>query len=293
MNITLREQGYKRKRLQKKQFEEGGLKAVGGVALHNLNVLMVILDWNNNHGIQLYRTTDIFPWMDQYKFEDLPNWEEIESLMRTIGEATEVFDQRITVHPSSFCVLASPTDKFVETSIIELDQASRIFNHMGLIPNHYNKINIHIGGVYKDKKATLERFCSNFQRLLPSTRARLTVENDDKKNGYTVKDLYEGIYQKIGVPIVFDYLHHSLNPGGLSEKDALKLALSSWEHTAIPVVHFSSSKKEWEDSAASPAAHSDWIYEQVDTYGEDVDIMFEVKQTEKAVLDVIDRSCII
>ena len=34
----------------------------------------------------------------------------------------------------------------------------QVFDMLGYEPNHWNKINIHIGGTYDDKEATLERF---------------------------------------------------------------------------------------------------------------------------------------
>ena len=51
---------------------------------------------------------------------------------------------------------------------------------MGFEPSNYNKINIHVGGTYNDKEATLKRFCKNFELLADHTKKRLVVENDDK-----------------------------------------------------------------------------------------------------------------
>ena len=56
----------------------------------------------------------------------------------------------------------------------------------------------------------LDRFCKNFERLPESVQSRLTVENDDKASMYSVKDLYEGIHKRIGIPIVFDYHHYTM-----------------------------------------------------------------------------------
>jgi hypothetical protein len=50
------------------------------------------------------------------------------------------------------------------------------------------------------------------ERLSENLRARLTVENDDRESLYTVQDLTY-LHEQIGIPIVFDYFHHSLNPG--------------------------------------------------------------------------------
>merc|ERR1711991_160395 len=112
---------------------------------------------------------------------------------------------------------------------------------MNLTRTPFNKINIHIGGAYGDKEKSMERFCKNFERLPDSVKTRLTVENDDKATMYSVTDLYEGVYCKIGIPIVFDYHHHRFCDGGLSEEDALEVAISTWIDT-VPVVHYSESR---------------------------------------------------
>jgi UV DNA damage endonuclease len=112
----------------------------------------------------------------------------------------------------------------------------------------------------------------------------LTVENDDKASMYSVKELYHGVYSNIGVPIVFDYHHHRFCDGGLSEQEALELAISTWPKGVKPVVHYSESRsKERLDEKIKPQAHSDYVYDYIDTYGNDVDIMIEAKAKELAV----------
>ena len=154
--------------------------------------------------------------------------------------------------------------------------------------NHWAKINIHIGGVYGDKKSAMERFCTNFERLPNSVKSRLTVENDDKASMYSVQDLYDSVYKVIGIPIVFDYHHHRFNDGGLNEQEALELAILTWNNI-VPVVHYSESRSiEQEDSKIRPQAHSDYVYDYIDTYGNEVDIMVEAKAKELAVLKYME-----
>ena len=155
---------------------------------------------------------------------------------------------------------------------------------MGLSRTPYNKINIHIGGAYGDKPKAMERFCKNFELLPESVKSRLTVENDDKASMYSTKELYHGVYSRIGVPIVFDYHHHRFCDGGLSEQEALELAISTWPDDITPVVHYSESRSEEQlDESIKPQAHSDLIKELPNTYGNDIDIMIEAKHKELAV----------
>jgi UV DNA damage endonuclease len=159
-----------------------------------------------------------------------------------------------------------------------------IMDAMGLSKTAYNKINIHCNGVYGDKQSALDRFVSNFAKLSDSVKTRLTIENDDKASMYSVKDLMY-IHEKTGIPIVFDYHHHTFNTGGLSEQEALALAVSTWPKTITPAVHYSESKALHENNIKlKPQAHSDYITAIPDTYGMDVDIMIEAKQKDLVIL---------
>ena len=88
----------------------------------------------------------------------------------------------------------------------------QVLDLMGFKPSHWNKINIHIGGVYGDKLATLDRFAQNFERLSVNCKARLTLENDDWLRGFAVKDLLP-LSRRCGIPIVFDFHHHKFCSG--------------------------------------------------------------------------------
>ena len=145
----------------------------------------------------------------------------------------------------------------------------------------FYKINIHIGGTYGDKPSTLRRFRENLNRLQTNARSRLTIENDDRPNGYTVEELAEGVPD---VPIVFDTFHHRLNPGRLTAEEAMKLAVSTWPQDITPLIHHSDSRQAHEDPTADPVAHSEWLYTKCETYGLDVDIILEAKGCENAML---------
>ena len=86
------------------------------------------------------------------------------------------------------------------------------------------------------------------------------------------------------MPIVFDFHHHKFCDGGLSEKEALDLAVSTWPKSIRPVVHYSESKSAHESNPLiKPQAHSDYIKHLPETYGHDLDIMIEAKAKELAI----------
>ena len=276
---------YTGRSMIKRTFKSKGIEYASELGLQNTKDLFEIIKWNNENGFDFFRiTSNLFPWCSEYKLEDMPDYSEIHSILGEVGKYVTENMMRITSHPGPFNVLTSPHESVVENCITDLSIHGQVFDMMGLSRTPYNKINIHIGGVYGDKVSAMERFCKNFERLPESVKSRLTVENDDKASMYSVQDLYDGVFKVIGIPIVFDYHHHRFNTGGLSEQQALELAMSTWGDI-VPVVHYSESRNiEQEDDKIRPQAHSDYVYDYIDTYGNEVDIMVEAKAKELAVL---------
>ena len=61
--------------------------------------------------------------------------------------------------------------------------------------------------------------------------------------------------------------------------------MSTWPDDVKPVVHYSESRRiEQNDIKLKPQAHSDYIYDKIDTYDNKVDIMIEAKAKEKALM---------
>ena len=288
INMTLAEQKpkvYTGRSMIKRTFQEKGIEYASQLGLDNCRDLFTIIKWNNEHDFKFFRiTSNLFPWSSEYKLSDLPDYTEICNILSDIGTYVSDNDMRITSHPGPFNVLTSPHPHVVDNCITDLSIHGEVFDLMNLPRTPYSKINIHIGGVYGDKVSAMDRFCKNFRRLPESVKSRLTVENDDKATMYSVKDLYDGVYCKIGIPIVFDYHHHKFCTGGLSEQQALELAISTWSNIT-PVVHYSESRSiEQEDDKIRPQAHSDYVLDYIDTYDNRVDIMVEAKAKELAVL---------
>ena len=269
----------------KRTFETKGLDYASELTLLNVKDLDSIIDYNVMYGYNFFRiTSGLAPWKSEYSWDDLKDIEDIRWYLHSVGIKAETHDVRITSHPGPFNVLTSPHEHVVKNCIGDLTDHADVFDMMGLSRTPYNKINIHLGGAYGDKESAMERFCKNFEQLPESAQTRLTVENDDKASMYSVQELYDGIYKRIGIPIVFDYHHHRFCDGGLTEQEALELAMSTWPKDIVPVVHYSESRsKEQMDESIKPQAHSDYVYDYINTYGNDVDIMIEAKHKELAV----------
>lgn len=287
INMTLGKQKILTGRcIRKAKFLALGLPEASRLAVLNAKDLLTVIKWNNDHNIKLFRVgSDVFPWMSEYELTDLPDYNEIKQIMLTIGEYVTKNNIRLTFHPGPFNILGSEKPSVVENTIKELNQHSQIFDMMGLVPSHYNTINIHVGTAKPSKEIITERWCNNFLRLNESTRKRLTIENDDKASMYSVVDLYNLIYLKVGVPIVFDHHHHKFNTGDLQPHEALEIACSTWPDGITPIVHYSESKSLHEnDSKIRAQAHSDYVFGPIDNYGFDVDTEIEAKHKELALL---------
>lgn len=268
----------------RRTFMEKGLAYAGELIVQNLQDLQKVIEWNHKHAVGFYRmSSNMFPWMSEYEFTDLPQFEHILGQMETIGKLASSYDQRLSFHPGPFNVLASANEEVVRKTVKELDQHAAIMDMMGLGRSPFNKINIHIGTTLQgDKEGAMENFCRNFSRLKAETRARLTVENDDKANMYTIKDLYKGVYQRIATPLVFDFHHHLCHPGEQSQEEALLMALSTWPEGVQPVVHYSEPRSLTDKKLLR--AHADFIKHRIPAYEQAFDIMIEAKQKECALL---------
>lgn len=296
INLSLKDSGVSTNRgMTKKTWQAQGLVRASELAQQNISDLLTILKWNIDNDIYIYRmSSDIFPWMSEYRFEDLPNFTtKILPLLREVGQFILKNNIRVSFHPGQFDVLASPNEEVVRKTIYDLDQHSRILDIMGLPKTYEYPINIHVGGSYGDKPAALSRFCENFNHLSISTKLRLVVENDDKPTQYGVKDLYEGIHKTVGCPITFDHLHHRFCTNDLSAGDAAWLAMSTWG-SIVPLQHYSSSKSLYEDSSAINRSHADYVYEKIPNYGIlNVDIEIEAKAKDLAVLKYLKSDSLI
>jgi UV DNA damage endonuclease len=320
INMTLGEEGILCNRsMIRRTFNAKGIDYASELIVSNMKSLLQLIHWNNENDIKVYRmSSNMFPWMSEYEFKDLPDYQEICDLLHAIGKLAIDNNQRLSFHPGQFCVLASPNETVVLNAMNELNKSAQIMDLMGLPKSRMSKINIHVGGAYGDKKSALNRFCKNYLRTSSSVQARLTVENDDKASMYSVSDLYWGVYKVVGIPIVFDYHHHQFCTGDLTEEEALRVAAKTWGNVK-QCTHYSESRRieqtlvveelmsnsniteqtlqDWptiakmhkEVSKIKVQAHSDYIVDEINDYGLDIDVVVESKAKELAVLSYLKK----
>ena len=284
INKNLRKKDYIQvnRGMVRKTFDSKGLPYVSDLIVLNLIDTIKVLEYNIQNNILVYRlSSDSFPWMSEYQFKDLPNYSKIERLLIQIGNKIKSNNIRVSYHPGPFNVLASENPSVVNKTINELNKHAELMDIMSLDKTTYYPINIHINTTKPTCQLAAQRFCDNFDLLTESCKSRLTIENDDSPNQYSVKMLYDMVYNIIGIPIVFDQHHFSYGTQDQSMEDALKMAISTWK--TKPLTHMSSSKK-IEDIKGISTAHADYIYEKIETFGFDFDTEIEAKSKDLAVI---------
>lgn len=250
---------------------------VAEIILQNLQDLFEILDWNLQNNIEMYRISNaLFPKINIDNFHNYPRFDEIENLCFKIGNFARKHKMRLSTHADVRIVLVTPKEFSVKRAAESINRYAYVFKLMGYKSSPETKINLHVGGAYNDKVNTLKTFITNFNKYVsPEARGFITIENDDRLALYTIEDLLP-VSEELGIPIVFDYHHHRINPGNLSEQDALLAAIKTWPVDVTPVVHYSDEKKLYEDNTTkSIRTHADYIYNNPNTYGQNVDVMFE------------------
>lgn len=272
------------KGMKLKTFEERGISYASELALQNCKNLLTVLEWNARHDIHVFRIgSDIFPWRIKYQIEDLPDYEEISELLKLAGYYARQTDQRLTCHPDHFVKLGSIQPNVVHSAIEDLKTNAAVFDMMGFEPSYWNCINIHIGQG-GDHIEVARRFCGVYKQLPDNIKSRLVVENDDYVNGFSVVQLFLSVHDRIGIPITFDYFHHSLHSDGWPEVSAFSLAYTTWPDDVIPLFHYSESKALNEGVKVTNKAHADFVFNKINDYNVDVDIDIEAKAKELAVL---------
>ena len=266
----------------RRTFDQKGIIYASQLALQNCRDLVEVVKWNNVNGIKVFRITScLFPWASEYNIDDLPDIEGIAAALAEVGVVAAVGGQRLSLHPGPFNILASETERVVQNCITDLRIHGKMMDMMLQPENRWAKINIHVGAAKGDRQKALDTWCRNFERLPDNVKSRLTVENDDKANLYSIQHLYDGVFKRTGVAIVADQHHHECGPQDLPWAEALPLAASTWG-AVRPTCHLSNSRQ-LEDQKEARNAHSDWYYTPFIDCGLEVDVVLEAKMKEKAL----------
>jgi UV DNA damage endonuclease len=248
----------------------------------NLAALGAVLDFLERHRIRLYRiSSNVIPFAS-HPINRTAWWEDLAPAMHTLGVRLRALGVRVSTHPGQYAVLNSPNPAVVTASIEELAYHARLLDALGV--DQASKIVVHIGGLYGGSEAAaMDVFVARASALSPEVLRRLVVENDDR-----LFDAEEAlsVARRLGVPMVFDWLHHTANPCRRPIRDVVAETFATWTPAdGRPKVHLSS-----QAAGGPPGAHADFVapgdVEAFLAIAPDVpfDCMLEAKQKDRALL---------
>lgn len=254
---------------------------------NNLACLFEILHFNSSHGILFFRiTSDLIPFASHPVCTVM--WQEsYGDRLREIGAFIRERQMRISMHPDQFTLLNSPDHTIFQRSVMELAYHCDVLDTMMLEGDA--KIQIHVGGVYGDRKTSMTRFSERYSTLEERIRRRLVIENDDRS--YTLSNCIE-LSEETGVPVLFDIFHHSLNSSGEGLSEALTSCASTWKKAdGIQMVDYSS-----QEPGKKAGAHAmtldpeDFRAFLVSSSPRDFDMMLEIKDKERSALRALEAA---
>lgn len=247
-----------------------------GIITHNLRALELQIEYNAKQGIHLFRiSSDLIPfgsspvnticWQDEFAQEFL-----------RIGEKISNAGMRVSMHPGQYTVLNSPDTDVVERAVADLAYHEQVLSLLGT--DNSSKIILHIGGVYGDRKAAVRRFVENWSFLGENIRGRVVLENDERS--YHIAEVLS-LANQLGVPAVFDVLHHGIHPPQQAESLIfwIRQCAQSWKPAdGRQKIHYSQQEPDGRPGAHSQTIRSKEFLEFFTIIkGLDLDVMLEVK----------------
>lgn len=241
----------------------------------NLNCLKRIISFNIEKKLLFFRIgSGLIPFASHPV--NSVNWEkEFKNEFKKIGKIIKENKMRISMHPDQFVVLNSLSESVVKNSLREIEYHISVLNLLEL--EHDAKVQIHLGGIYKNKIKAKESFYDNMKKL--SSLKRLVLENDDRR--YSLKDCLS-----FGQPVLFDNLHHACLNNKETQREALLTANQTWQKEDGPLmVDYSCQKPQSRlGQHADSINKKDFLLFLQDARGIEMDLMLEIKDKEKSAL---------
>jgi UV DNA damage endonuclease len=251
---------------------------VRGIVRENVAGLLEILRWNAERGVMLFRIgQSLIPFASHPAFPY--DWEaEHGDELRDTGALALSLDIRLSVHPGQYIQPSSLRPDVVERSLAELRTSARLLSLLG---GRDAVLVLHLGGAQEGKAAAARRFADAL-RAEEEVLRYLALENDERI--WSLVEVAE-VATSLGIPAITDTLHHHLNSGGLTLKEALDLSLPTWKvRDARPKVHLSSQDPEKQVGAHAYSVEAgDWQALRAALGGRGADVMVEAKGKELAL----------
>jgi UV DNA damage repair endonuclease len=182
--------------------------------------------------------------------------------------------------------LGSQLEEVRKTTIVILNKISSVLDILGI---SYPSIVIRVGSAYGNRKKTMSDFCQRVLLLDKSTVGKLVVTNDEKPSLFSITDLLSGVYYESGIPICFRLLPHQFNDGGLTIREALFLAASTWKIGTRPFFFYSESLDIDQNGRSLSPISSGVLTRRIPTFGIDCDIVIDSPERELCYLKYLQN----
>lgn len=269
-----------------------GQAFVEALGLANARDIPKMLRWNDRYGIKFLRlSSEIFPFAshDTYGYKLAPFASEA---LAEAGRVAAELGHRLTTHPGQFTQLGSPRKEVIDASIRDLEYHAELLGLLNL-PGQLDKdavMILHMGGIFGDKNATLERFRKNYVNLDQNIKDRLVLENDDVC--YSVHDLLP-LCEELNIPLVLDFHHHNIvfdedkiREGTLDIMELYPRIKATWTRKGITQKMHYSEPTPGAITGRQRRKHNPRVT-TLPPCPPDMDLMIEAKDKEQAVFELM------
>jgi len=200
--------------------------------------------------------------------------------------------QKVRSNSVQYTQLGSPRKPVIDNALRDLNYHAELLSLLKMPPQQDRDavMILHLGGVFGDKAATLDRFRENYAKLPQGVKDRLVLENDDVS--WSVHELLP-LCEELNIPMVLDFHHHNIifdadhiREGTKDIIDLFPRILATWKRKNItPKMHY---------SEPTPAAitgrqrrkHNPRVA-TLPPCPPDMDLMIEAKDKEQAVFELM------
>ncbi|RDA91795.1 hypothetical protein CP533_2808 [Ophiocordyceps camponoti-saundersi (nom. inval.)] len=268
-----------------------GLAFVQSLGLANAADIGKMLRWNDKYGIKFMRlSSEMFPFASHkehgYKLAPFAS-----DVLADAGRVAAELGHRLTTHPGQYTQIGSPRPDVVTAAVRDLEYHDEMLSLLKL-PDQLNRdavMILHMGGMYGDKGATLDRFRQNYAKLPDGVKRRLVLENDDVV--WSVHDLLP-VCEELNIPLVLDFHHHNIVFDPVMRegtKDIITLfdrIKATWTRKGITQkMHYSESTA-GAVTSRNRRKHSPRV-KTLPPCANDMDLMIEAKDKEQAVFELM------
>ena len=244
----------------------------------SLGLLEVVFDYLDSIDVRVYRlSSSTVPYgthPDLPRFDYKRQIDACDAELRALGAKARTYGLRLSTHPGQYTVINAPVEELRRKSRADLEQDTALLRALGADDA---TVVLHVGGVYGDKRAALDRWASSYLELSEAAQRTVAVEHDERS--FTLADCL-WLHERTGVRVVYDIHHDRCNPSEASLADAF----ATWGVTR-PKAHVSSPRLD----STRLESHADYVapwdlVALLERAPGAVDVVCEAKAKDLAVL---------